>query len=219
MMRRAVGQILRQARIGRTPAALQLPALGAVSVVAPKEAGSFLANSAIKRGFHNSVAAAGLSAPELSSLLEERISNHYSDLNVDEIGRVLSVGDGIARVYGLNKIQSGEMVEFASGVKGMALNLENDNVGIVCFGSDTTINEGDIVKRTGAYARRVHLFRPQHPPPPPADYFALFCSRIVTVRPCRPDFFPPFTLTTILLICSPPVVGAPRRCYRGGALR
>ena len=63
--------------------------------------------------------------------------------------RVLSVGDGIARVYGLNNIQSGEMVEFASGVKGMALNLENDNVGVVCFGSDTSISEGDIVKRTG----------------------------------------------------------------------
>lgn len=91
-----------------------------------------------------------LSAVELSTLLEQRISNHYSDLNIDEIGRVLSVGDGIARVYGLHKIQSGEMVEFASGVKGMALNLENDNVGVVCFGSDTTINEGDIVKRTGS---------------------------------------------------------------------
>jgi proton translocating ATP synthase F1 alpha subunit len=91
-----------------------------------------------------------LSAMELSNLLEQRISNHYSDLNIDEIGRVLSVGDGIARVYGLNKIQSGEMVEFDSGVKGMALNLENDNVGIVCFGSDTNIREGDIVKRTGS---------------------------------------------------------------------
>ena len=91
-----------------------------------------------------------LSAMELSNLLEQRISNHYSDLNIDEIGRVLSVGDGIARVYGLNKIQSGEMVEFDSGIKGMALNLENDNVGIVCFGSDTNIREGDIVKRTGS---------------------------------------------------------------------
>ena len=63
--------------------------------------------------------------------------------------RVLSIGDGIARVYGLNKIQAGEMVEFSSGVKGMALNLESDNVGVVLFGSDTAINEGDIVKRTG----------------------------------------------------------------------
>ena len=93
--------------------------------------------------------AMAMSAVELSTLLEQRISNHYTDLNIDEIGRVLSVGDGIARVYGLNKIQSGEMVEFASGVRGMT-KLENDNVGVVCFGSDTTINEGDIVKRTGS---------------------------------------------------------------------
>jgi proton translocating ATP synthase F1 alpha subunit len=91
-----------------------------------------------------------ISAGELSTLLEQRISNYYTKLNVDEIGRVLSVGDGIARVYGLNKIQSGEMVEFANGMKGMALNLENDNVGVVCFGNDSGIKEGDIVKRTGA---------------------------------------------------------------------
>jgi hypothetical protein len=92
---------------------------------------------------------------------------------------VLSVGDGIARVYGLNKIQSGEMVEFASGVKGMALNLENDNVGIVCFGSDTSINEGDIVKRTGAYPRppsprskknRSGIEHPRSPIPPCEKY-------------------------------------------------
>ncbi|KAK7323641.1 hypothetical protein VNO77_27124 [Canavalia gladiata] len=69
---------------------------------------------------------------------------------VDEIGRVVSVGDGIARVYGLNEIQAGEMVEFASGVKGVALNLENENVGIIVFGSDTAIKEGDLVKRTGS---------------------------------------------------------------------
>ena len=69
---------------------------------------------------------------------------------MDEIGRVVSVGDGIARVYGLNEIQAGEMVEFASGVKGIALNLENENVGIVVFGSDTAIKEGDLVKRTGS---------------------------------------------------------------------
>jgi proton translocating ATP synthase F1 alpha subunit len=92
----------------------------------------------------------GLAAGELSNLLEQRITNYYAKLNVDEIGRVISVGDGIARVYGLNKIQAGEMVEFSSGVRGMALNLENDNVGVVCFGSDTLIREGDIVKRTGA---------------------------------------------------------------------
>lgn len=90
-----------------------------------------------------------LSLSEISVLLEQKISNSYSKLNIDEIGRVLSIGDGIARVYGLNKIQAGEMVEFSSGVKGMALNLENDNVGVVLFGSDTAIREGDIVKRTG----------------------------------------------------------------------
>jgi proton translocating ATP synthase F1 alpha subunit len=90
-----------------------------------------------------------LSLSEISVLLEQKISNSYSKINIDEIGRVLSVGDGIARVYGLNKIQAGEMVEFASGVRGMALNLENDNVGIVLFGNDSAIREGDIVKRTG----------------------------------------------------------------------
>jgi proton translocating ATP synthase F1 alpha subunit len=90
-----------------------------------------------------------LSLSEISVLLEQKISNSYSKINVDEIGRVLSVGDGIARIYGLNKIQAGEMVEFSGGVRGMALNLENDNVGVVLFGSDNAIKEGDIVKRTG----------------------------------------------------------------------
>ena len=89
-------------------------------------------------------------AAELTSLLESRISNFYTHFQVDEIGRVVSVGDGIARVYGLNEIQAGEMVSFASGVKGIALNLENENVGIVVFGSDTAIKEGDLVKRTGS---------------------------------------------------------------------
>ena len=90
-----------------------------------------------------------LSLSEISVLLEQKISKSYSQLNIDEIGRVLSIGDGIARVYGLNKIQAGELVEFASGVKGMALNLESDNVGCVLFGSDVLISEGDIVKRSG----------------------------------------------------------------------
>ena len=71
-------------------------------------------------------------------------------VELEEIGKVLAIGDGIARVHGLQQVQAGEMVEFDSGLRGMALNLENDNVGIVCFGSDTTISEGDIVKRTGA---------------------------------------------------------------------
>ena len=87
-------------------------------------------------------------AGELSSLLEQKITGREAHFSYEEVGKVLSVGDGIARVYGLNKVQAGEMVEFQSGVKGMALNLENDNVGIVIFGSDTTINEGDVVKRT-----------------------------------------------------------------------
>lgn len=90
-----------------------------------------------------------LKLSEISTLLEQKISNNYSKLNIDEVGKVLSIGDGIARVYGLNKIQAGEMVEFSGGVKGMALNLESDNVGVVLFGSDANISEGDIVKRTG----------------------------------------------------------------------
>jgi len=89
-----------------------------------------------------------LSSVELSVLLEKKISNYYSSLQVDEIGYVLSVGDGIARVYGLKNVQAGEMVEFSGGIRGMALNLENDNVGIVIFGSDTLIKEQTIVKRT-----------------------------------------------------------------------
>ncbi|KAL8147951.1 hypothetical protein AgCh_005327 [Apium graveolens] len=89
-------------------------------------------------------------AAELTTLLESRISHFYTNFQVDEIGRVVSVGDGIARVYGLNEIQAGEMVEFASGVKGIALNLENENIGIVVFGSDTAIKEGDLVKCTGS---------------------------------------------------------------------
>ncbi|KAL1105209.1 hypothetical protein V6Z11_D04G118000 [Gossypium hirsutum] len=89
-------------------------------------------------------------AAELTTLLESRITNFYTNFQVDEIGPMVSVGDGIARVYGLNEIQAGEMVEFASGVKGIALNLENENVGIVVFGSDTAIKEGDLVKHTGS---------------------------------------------------------------------
>ncbi|KAL3734725.1 hypothetical protein ACJRO7_023982 [Eucalyptus globulus] len=84
------------------------------------------------------------------TLLESRITNLYRNFQVDEIGRVISVGDGIACVYGLKEIQAGEMVEFANGVKGIALNLENENVGIVIFGSDTAIKEGDLVKHTGS---------------------------------------------------------------------
>lgn len=89
------------------------------------------------------------SAVELTGIIEERLANYYSDVNIDEIGRVLSIGDGIARIYGLGGIQAGEMCEFPnSGIKGMALNLEDDNVGVVIFGNDRLIQEGDIVERT-----------------------------------------------------------------------
>ncbi|KAI0227304.1 ATP synthase subunit alpha, mitochondrial [Lamellibrachia satsuma] len=94
--------------------------------------------------------AAKAAASEVSSILEERIMGHSPEANLEETGQVLSIGDGIARVYGLNNIQAEEMVEFSSGLKGMALNLEADNVGIVVFGNDKLIKEGDIVKRTGA---------------------------------------------------------------------
>jgi F-type H+-transporting ATPase subunit alpha len=87
---------------------------------------------------------------EVSSILEERILGAAPKANLEETGRVLSIGDGIARVYGLKNIQAEEMVEFSSGLKGMALNLEPDNVGVVVFGNDKLIKEGDVVKRTGA---------------------------------------------------------------------
>merc|ERR1719183_1353243 len=90
------------------------------------------------------------SAAELSAILEERISSYGAKVELEEVGKVLAIGDGIGRVYGLNKVQAGEMVEFDCGLKGMALNLENDNVGVVVFGNDRLIKEGDTVKRTGA---------------------------------------------------------------------
>jgi F-type H+-transporting ATPase subunit alpha len=90
-----------------------------------------------------------LRAAEISAILKEQIANFGTEAEVSEVGQVLSVGDGIARVYGLDQVQAGEMVEFPGGIKGMALNLESDNVGVVIFGSDAAIKEGDIVKRTG----------------------------------------------------------------------
>jgi len=87
---------------------------------------------------------------EISAILKKKIKDFGKDAEVSEIGQVLSVGDGIARVYGLDNIEAGEMVEFPGEIKGMALNLEEDNVGIVIFGDDTDIKEGDTVKRTGA---------------------------------------------------------------------
>merc|ERR1712214_48035 len=96
------------------------------------------------------VDAAKAGAGEISSILEERVLSAAPAVNLEETGRVLSIGDGIARVYGLKNIQAEEMVEFSSGLKGMALNLEPDNVGVVVFGNDKLIKEGDVVKRTGA---------------------------------------------------------------------
>jgi len=87
-------------------------------------------------------------AAEISKVIKDQIANFGTEAQVNEVGTVLSVGDGIARIHGLDRVQAGEMVEFSNGVQGMALNLEADNVGVVIFGSDAEIKEGDIVKRT-----------------------------------------------------------------------
>jgi F-type H+-transporting ATPase subunit alpha len=89
-------------------------------------------------------------ASEISGILKQQIANFGTEAEVAEVGQVLSVGDGIARVYGLDNVQAGEMVEFPGGIVGMALNLESDNVGVVIFGDDRSIKEGDTVKRTGS---------------------------------------------------------------------
>ena len=101
-----------------------------------------VAGAALARGM-------ALSTVELTKLLEDRITNFKLDMEMAEVGKVLSVGDGIARVYGLQNVQAGELVGFDSGLSGMALNLEKDNVGVVVFGNDRVIKEGDTVKRTG----------------------------------------------------------------------
>src|SRR5690242_18974698 len=87
---------------------------------------------------------------EISAILKREIQNFGAEAEVSEVGQVLSVGDGIARVYGLDNVQAGEMVEFPGGIRGMALNLETDNVGVVIFGTDAKIKEGETVKRTRA---------------------------------------------------------------------
>merc|ERR1712121_194761 len=104
--------------------------------------------SVVSRQIHSSIPVCATA--EVSAILEERILKTSSQVGLEEAGRVLSIGDGIARVYGLKNIQAEEMVEFSSGLKGMALNLEPDNVGVVVFGNDKLIKEGDVVKRTGA---------------------------------------------------------------------
>src|ERR1700759_5711988 len=87
---------------------------------------------------------------EISAILKREIQNFGAEAEVSEGGQVLSFGDGIARVYGLDNVQAGEMVEFPGGIRGMALNLEADNVGVVIFGTDRDIKEGETVKRTGS---------------------------------------------------------------------
>merc|ERR1711998_279750 len=125
--------------------ALRLGARGAARATKPANA------ARAARQFGATPACAAVGAAEVSSILEDRIKSFYADTNIDEIGRVLAIGDGIARVYGLQEVQAGEMVEFSpSGIKGMALNLETDSVGIVVFGNDRMIKEGNIVKRSGA---------------------------------------------------------------------
>jgi F-type H+-transporting ATPase subunit alpha len=112
---------------------------------------SKIVRSTVQRGFQASAVAANKQgAAELAHLLEERIAGEAGQIDLQETGQVLAIGDGIARVHGLKNIQAEEMVEFDSGIKGMALNLEPDNVGIVVFGNDREIKEGDIVRRTGA---------------------------------------------------------------------
>merc|ERR1712198_520286 len=119
-----------------------------VSKTAPQVAKNAGAMGVMARKLSTTPAAPA--SAEISSILEERVLGAAPAVNLEETGRVLSIGDGIARVYGLKNIQAEEMVEFSSGLKGMALNLEPDNVGVVVFGNDKLIREGDIVKCTGA---------------------------------------------------------------------
>eukprot|EP00735_Rhodelphis_limneticus_P014296 TRINITY_DN82_c0_g1::TRINITY_DN82_c0_g1_i1::g.14864::m.14864 TRINITY_DN82_c0_g1::TRINITY_DN82_c0_g1_i1::g.14864 ORF type:complete len:555 (+),score=199.97,sp/P35381/ATPA_DROME/76.69/0.0,ATP-synt_ab/PF00006.20/2.7e-70,ATP-synt_ab/PF00006.20/6.4e+02,ATP-synt_ab_C/PF00306.22/9.6e+03,ATP-synt_ab_C/PF00306.22/8.3e-26,ATP-synt_ab_N/PF02874.18/4.5e-20,HAS-barrel/PF09378.5/4.9e-08,HAS-barrel/PF09378.5/60 TRINITY_DN82_c0_g1_i1:61-1725(+) len=107
----------------------------------------------VVRGLQTTAPAAAqakLGLDEMTQILQDRVTNYRKKADLAEVGRVLSIGDGIARVYGLENVQAGEMVEFESGIKGMALNLETDNVGIVVFGNDRDIKEGEHVKRTGS---------------------------------------------------------------------
>merc|ERR1712179_823500 len=125
--------------LGRSTPRVAKNAAQAASFVAAQQLSTSSPATAEKQG-----------AAELSSILEQRILGTAPSEDLTETGRVLTIGDGIARVHGLRNIQAEEMVEFSSGLKGMALNLEKDNVGIVVFGNDRQIMEGDVVKRTGA---------------------------------------------------------------------
>ncbi len=94
----------------------------------------------------------GIKPDEISAILRQQLSNFNADADLEEVGTILQVGDGIARVYGLNNVRSGELVEFENGVKAIALNLEEDNVGVVLMGEQGDIKEGDKVRRTGKIA-------------------------------------------------------------------
>ena len=120
------------------------------SKMMPKNNGVLAATSIAARQISTTTTQKAGGAPEIASILEEKILGTKTHQDLEETGRVLSIGDGIARVYGLKNVQAEEMVEFSSGLKGMALNLEPDNVGVVVFGNDKLIREGDIVKRTGS---------------------------------------------------------------------
>ncbi|XP_020841419.1 ATP synthase F(1) complex subunit alpha, mitochondrial [Phascolarctos cinereus] len=135
---------------------LSVRVAAALARALPRQAGLVSRNAlgaafVATRNFHSSNSRLQKSGTaEMSSILEERILGADTSVDLEETGRVLSIGDGIARVHGLRNVQAEEMVEFSSGLKGMSLNLEPDNVGVVVFGNDKLIKEGDIVKRTGA---------------------------------------------------------------------
>lgn len=111
---------------------------------------AFVNNAKVSKNAFSTTSRLPAAGAEVSKILEDKILGQEGNLNLEETGKVLSIGDGIARVYGLKNIQAEEMVEFDSGMKGMALNLEPDNVGVVVFGNDKVIREGDVVKRTGS---------------------------------------------------------------------
>ncbi|KAK9765942.1 Alpha subunit of the F1 sector of mitochondrial F1F0 ATP synthase, partial [Basidiobolus ranarum] len=138
MLRNTLLRVAARQTLARSAASIARHNVGALSMTARLFSSSSMMTAGAKP-----------STSEVSSILEERILGLSDAADINETGRVLSVGDGIARVYGLQNVQADEMVEFSSGVQGMALNLEPDNVGIVIFGNDRLIKEGDTVKRTG----------------------------------------------------------------------
>ena len=128
-------------------------------------------------------------AAEISAILKEQIENFGTESEVAEVGQVLSVGDGIARIYGLDKVQAGEMVEFPGGIKGMTLNLEEDNVGVVIFGDDRAIKEGDVVRPDAALAQELEVVELHRTTRDGYAYHSLVPDDVaddVTSRRCEP---------------------------------